>query len=50
MSTTAKNSLTAQNKDTTVVEKKPKTIFDIIQAGANNLQQHYQSTLIAKDS
>lgn len=34
MSTTAKNSLTAQNKDTTVVEKKPKTIFDIIQAGA----------------
>ena len=34
MSTTAKNSLTAQNKETTVVEKKPKTIFDIIQAGA----------------
>ena len=34
MSTTAKNSLTAQNKETTVVEKKPKTIFDVIQAGA----------------
>ena len=34
MSTTAKNSLTAQNKETTVVEKKNKTIFDIIQAGA----------------
>ena len=34
MSTTAKNSLTAQNKETTVAEKKPKTIFDIIQAGA----------------
>jgi recombinase, phage recT family len=33
MSTTAKNSLTAA-KETTVVEKKPKTIFDIIQAGA----------------
>ena len=32
--TVAKNSLTAQNKETTVVEKKPKTIFDIIQAGA----------------
>lgn len=32
--TVAKNSLTAQNKDTTVAEKKPKTIFDIIQAGA----------------
>ena len=30
----AKNSLTAQNKETTVVEKKNKTIFDIIQAGA----------------
>ena len=29
MSTTAKNSLTAQNKETTVVEKKPKTIFDV---------------------
>lgn len=34
MSTTAKNSLTAQNKETGVVEKKSKTIFDIIQAGA----------------
>lgn len=34
MSTTAKNSLTAQNKETTVAEKKPKTIFDVIQAGA----------------
>lgn len=35
MSTTAKNSLTAQNKETTAVaEKKGKTIFDIIQAGA----------------
>ena len=33
MSTTAKNSLTAA-KETTVAEKKPKTIFDIIQAGA----------------
>ena len=32
--TVAKNSLTAQSKETTVVEKKPKTIFDIIQAGA----------------
>lgn len=32
--TVAKNSLTAQNKETTVVEKKSKTIFDIIQAGA----------------
>lgn len=32
--TVAKNSLTAQNKETTVVEKKNKTIFDIIQAGA----------------
>lgn len=32
--TVAKNSLTAQNKETTVVEKKPKTIFDVIQAGA----------------
>lgn len=32
--TVAKNSLTAQNKETTVLEKKPKTIFDIIQAGA----------------
>lgn len=32
--TVAKNSLTTQNKETTVVEKKPKTIFDIIQAGA----------------
>lgn len=30
----AKNSLTAQSKETTVVEKKNKTIFDIIQAGA----------------
>nr|DAT80016.1 MAG TPA: RecT protein [Caudoviricetes sp.] len=34
MSTTAKNSLTAQNKETAVAEKKPKTIFDVIQAGA----------------
>lgn len=34
MSTTAKNSLTAQSKETGVVEKKTKTIFDIIQAGA----------------
>ena len=33
MSTTAKNSLTA-TKETTIAEKKPKTIFDIIQAGA----------------
>ena len=32
--TVAKNSLTAQNKETTVVEKKKKTIFDVIQAGA----------------
>ena len=32
--TVAKNSLTAQNKETGVVEKKAKTIFDIIQAGA----------------
>lgn len=32
--TTAKNSLTAQNKETAGVEKKSKTIFDIIQAGA----------------
>ena len=32
--TVAKNSLTAQNKETGVVEKKSKTIFDIIQAGA----------------
>lgn len=32
--TVAKNSLTAQNKETTVAEKKPKTIFDVIQAGA----------------
>lgn len=32
--TVAKNSLTAQNKETTIAEKKPKTIFDIIQAGA----------------
>lgn len=32
--TVAKNSLTAQSKETTAVEKKPKTIFDIIQAGA----------------
>ena len=32
--TVAKNSLTAQNKETAVAEKKPKTIFDIIQAGA----------------
>ena len=32
--TVAKNSLTAQNKETTVVEKKQKTIFDVIQAGA----------------
>ena len=32
--TVAKNSLTAQSKETTVVEKKSKTIFDIIQAGA----------------
>lgn len=32
--TVAKNSLTAQNKETGVVEKKQKTIFDIIQAGA----------------
>lgn len=31
--TVAKNSLTAA-KETTVVEKKPKTIFDVIQAGA----------------
>ena len=33
MSTTAKNSLTA-TKETTIAEKKPKTIFDVIQAGA----------------
>ena len=33
MSTTAKNSLTA-TKETTIAEKKPKTIFEIIQAGA----------------
>ena len=33
MSTTAKNSLTGA-KETTVVEKKAKTIFDVIQAGA----------------
>ena len=32
--TVAKNSLTAQNKETGVVEKKAKTIFDVIQAGA----------------
>ena len=32
--TVAKNSLTAQSKETGVVEKKNKTIFDIIQAGA----------------
>ena len=32
--TVAKNSLTAQNKETAVAEKKPKTIFDVIQAGA----------------
>lgn len=32
--TVAKNSLTAQNKEIGVVEKKSKTIFDIIQAGA----------------
>lgn len=32
--TVAKNSLTAQNKETAVAEKKGKTIFDIIQAGA----------------
>ena len=32
--TVAKNSLTAQNKETGVAEKKPKTIFDVIQAGA----------------
>lgn len=32
--TVAKNSLTAQNKETTIAENKPKTIFDIIQAGA----------------
>ena len=32
--TVAKNSLTAQNKETTITEKKPKTIFDVIQAGA----------------
>jgi len=32
--TVAKNSLTAQSKETTAVEKKTKTIFDIIQAGA----------------
>ena len=32
--TTAKNSLTANNGTTAVAEKKPKTIFDVIQAGA----------------
>lgn len=32
--TVAKNSLTAQNKEAAVAEKKPKTIFDVIQAGA----------------
>jgi recombinase, phage recT family len=32
--TTAKNSLTANNGTTTVAEKKQKTIFDVIQAGA----------------
>ena len=32
--TVAKNSLTAQNKETAVAEKKPKKIFDVIQAGA----------------
>ena len=32
--TTAKNSLTANNGTTAVEEKKPKTIFDVIQAGA----------------
>ena len=34
MSTTAKNSLTANNGTTAVAEKKQKTIFDVIQAGA----------------
>lgn len=34
MSTTAKNSLTTNNGTTAVAEKKQKTIFDVIQAGA----------------
>lgn len=33
--TVAKNSLTAQKKETTVVEKKPKTIIDLVQSSKN---------------